>query len=40
MRNNINFKTIPYILTASGNIIQSIFNYNLMRPVGILRLPK
>ena len=36
----INFKTIRYKLTASGNIIHSILNYKLMRPVGNLRLPK
>ena len=36
----INFKTICYKLTASGNIIHSIQNYKLMRPVSNLRLPK
>ena len=36
----INFKTIRYKLTASGNIIHSILNYKIMRPVGNLRLPK
>ena len=38
--NITNFKTIRYKPTASSNIIQSIFNYKLMRPVNILRLPK
>ena len=36
----INFKTIRYKLTASGNIDQSILNYQPMRPVINLRLPK
>ena len=36
----IKFKTILYKLTASGNIIYSIFNYKLMRMVNTLRLPK
>ena len=36
----INFKTIHYELSASGNIIHSIVNYKLMRPVSNLRLPK
>ena len=36
----INFKTIRYNLSASGDIIHSIFNYKLMRPVSNLRLPK
>ena len=35
-----NFKTIRYKVTASGNMIHSIFNYKLMRPVNNLRLPK
>ena len=35
----INFKTIRYKLTASGNIIHSILNYKPMRPVSYLRLP-
>ena len=34
----INFKTVHYKLIASGNIIHSIFNYELMRPVSNLRL--
>ena len=29
----INFKTVRYKRSASGNIIQSIFTYKLMRPV-------
>ena len=33
-------KTIRYKLSALGNIIHSIFNYKLMRPVSNLRLPK
>ena len=36
----INFKTIRYKLTASGNINHSILNYKPMRPVINLRLPK
>ena len=36
----INFKTIRYKLSASGNIIHSVFNYKFMRPVSNLRLPK
>ena len=36
----INIKTILYKLSASGNIIHSIFNYKLTRPVSNLRLPK
>ena len=36
----INFKTIRYKLSASGDITHSIFNYKLMRPVSNLRLPK
>ena len=36
----MNFKTIRYKLTASGNIIHSILIYKLMRPSTILRLPK
>ena len=36
----VNFKTIPYKLTALGNIIHSIINHKLMRPVSSLRLPK
>ena len=36
----INFKTIPYKLTTSGNINNSILNYKPMRPVINLRLPK
>ena len=36
----INFKTIKYKLSASGNIIWSITNYKHLRPVSILRLPK
>ena len=35
-----NFKTIRYKLTAVGNIIHSIFNYKLLRPVNKLRLHK
>ena len=33
----INFQTIRYKLTALGNIIHSIINYKLMRPVSDLR---
>ena len=40
MHNIINFKTIRYKLTASGNIIQPILNYKLMRLVSILPLHK
>ena len=36
----INFKTIRYKLTASGNINHSILNYKPMRPVINLWLPK
>ena len=36
----INFKTIRYELTASGNTIHSILNYKLMRPISNLGLPK
>ena len=36
----INFKTIRYELTASGNISHSILNYKLMRNVSNLGLPK
>ena len=36
----ITFKTFHYKLTALGNIVHSILNYKLMRPVSILRLPK
>ena len=38
--NIITFKAIRYKPSASGNIIPSIFNYKLMRPVSNLRLPK
>ena len=38
--NIINIKTIGYKLTASDNIIHSIFKYKLMRMVNTLRLPK
>ena len=38
--NIIYFKTIRYKLTASGIVIHLIYNYRLMRPVSILRLPK
>ena len=34
------FNTFRYKLSASGNVIYSIFNYKLMRPVSNLRLPK
>ena len=37
INNIINFKTIRYKLTALGNIIHSILNYRLMRPVSVLR---
>ena len=40
MKMYINFKTIRYKLSASGNIVHSIFNYKLMRSVSNLRLPK
>ena len=40
MYNIINSQTIRYKLSASVNIIHSIFNYKLMRPVSTLRLPK
>ena len=36
----INYKSIRYKLTASGNIIHSILNYKPIRPVSNLRLPK
>ena len=36
----INFKTIRYNLTASGNLNHSILNYKPMRPVINLRLHK
>ena len=36
----INFKTIRYKLTASVDIIYSIFNYQLTKPVGNSRLRK
>ena len=36
----INFKTIRYKLSDSGNMIHSFFTYKLMRPVSYLRLPK
>ena len=36
----INFKTIRYELTASGNIIQLFVNYKPMRLVRSLGLPK
>ena len=36
----IAFKIARFKLTASGKLVQSILNYKLMRPVGILRLPK
>ena len=36
----INFKTIRYKLTASGNIIHSILNYKPIRPLRYLRLPR
>ena len=38
--NTINFKTIRSKLTASGNIINSIFIYRLMGPVSFSLLPK
>ena len=36
----INFKNTCYKVTVLGNIIQSVLNYSLMRPVSNLRLPK
>ena len=36
----INLKGNRYKLTASDNIIYSILNYKLKRPVSFLRLPK
>ena len=36
----IRFDSILYKLTALRNVIQSILNYKLIRPVSILRLPK
>ena len=36
----INFDTTRYKMTASGNIDLWIFNYKLLKPVNILRLPK
>ena len=36
----INFQTIRYKQNVLGNIIHSIFNYQLKRPVSNLRLPK
>ena len=36
----INFNTIPYKLTDSGNIFHSILNYKLMRSVSNLLLAK
>ena len=38
--NIINFKTIRYELTASGNLIDSILKYKLMRLVNTVRVPK
>ena len=38
--NIINFETIRYKLTASGNLIHSILNYKLMRVVITVRVPK
>ena len=38
--NIINVQTIGYKMTVSGNKIPLIVNYNFMRPVRILRLPK
>ena len=38
--NIINFKTIRYKLTALGKIIHLIVNYNSLRTVSVLRLPK
>ena len=38
--NIINFETIRYKMTASGNINPRILNYKLLRPVSILRLLK
>ena len=40
MYNIVNSQTIRYKLSASVNIIHSIFNYKLMRPVSTLRPPK
>ena len=34
------FKTVRYKLTASGNILHLMGNYNFLRPFCILRLPK
>ena len=36
----INFKTIPYTLTASGKVIQSMLNWKPIGSVSNLRLPK
>ena len=38
--NIINFKTIRYKMTTSGNINPWILNYKLLRQVSVLRLPK
>ena len=40
MYNIINFETIRYKKTASGNINPWILNYKHLGPVSILRLPK
>ena len=40
LKNVIHFQTVRYKLTASGNSIQSILNYKLMRLVSVLRLLK
>ena len=40
MYNIINFQAIRYKMTASGNINPCILNYEQLRPVSILRLPK
>ena len=40
MSNIIEFEAIRYKLTASGNIIKSIFSYKVMGTVSNLRLPR
>ena len=36
----INFKTVHFQLSASGNLVHSIRHYKVMRPDSNLRLPK
>ena len=36
----LNFKALQYKLTALSNLIQSIFNYKIMRSQSVLRLLK